>query len=123
MGAQQVRDYWDGAGLVRLWVAVLSGPAAWALNQVLGYALVKPSCFAGTTATLVGLAGVTLLMSLAGAWTAWSCFLQLRDADITGDRREDRSKFVAISGLGLNLLLALLILTSASAHFLLSPCE
>jgi hypothetical protein len=123
MHAHDVRDYWDGRGLVLLWLSVISGPAAWALNQLIGYALVKPSCAAGTPVALLGVSAVTLGVTLGGAWVAWWCFLRLRDADIAGDRREDRSKFVAVSGVGLNLLLALLIVTAASAQFLLSPCE
>ena len=123
MATHEVRDYWDGRGLLLLWLGVLSGPAAWAVNQLLGYSLVKPSCFAGTRTMLLAVSGGTLLVTIWGIWITSSSLMVLRDADIAGPRREDRSKFVAVSGLGLNLLLGLLILTEVSAQLLLSPCE
>ena len=115
--------YWDGRGLVLLWLGMAAGPAAWALNQLAGYALVKPVCRADAVGTLVILAAAALLITVAGAAVAWSHALKLRHADPKGARIEDRSLMLAVSGLALNALLALLIITSASAPAFLSPCE
>ena len=123
MSTQEAQDYWDDWGLLLLWLTVLSGPAAWALNQAIGYALVKPVCTADARFTLVALAAGTLAITLWGAWTAWSLLQKLRGANPKGARREDRSHMMAVAGLSLNLLLGLLIVTSAVAPFLLSPCE
>ena len=124
MATRDVRDYWDSRGLVLLWLAFVSGPAAWALNQLIGYALVKPACRAdGTRFIHLGLSGATLLLTILGGSVALSCLLQLRRANPTGSRRDDRSQLLAISGVGLNALLALLIVTAAIAQFLLGPCD
>jgi hypothetical protein len=123
MPTSREQSYWDGRGLVLLWLGMAAGPAAWALNQLAGYALVKPVCRADAVGTLVILAAVAMLFTAAGAAVAWSHALKLRHADLKGERPEDRSLMLAVSGVALNALLALLIITSASAPVFLSPCE
>jgi len=117
------QSYWDGRGLLLLWLGMAAGPAAWALNQLAGYALVKPVCRADSVGTLMILAAVALLITIGGAAVAWSHALKLRNANLKGGRTEDRSLMLAVSGVALNALLALLIITSASAPAFLSPCE
>jgi hypothetical protein len=123
VSTQQAQHYWDDWGLLLLWLTVVSGPAAWALNQLIGYALVKPACAADARGMLVAVAAVTFAMTLAGGWTAWTLLQALRGANPAGGRREDRSHMLAIGGVTLNALLGLLILTQAVSLFLLSPCE
>jgi hypothetical protein len=113
MGGHDARTYREGRELVLLWLAVLSGPAAWTLNLLVGYALVKPVCANRSSLTLPLLSAVALVMSLGGAWLAWACLAKLRGS----------SHFVALTSIWLNLLIALLIVTAAVAPFLLSPCE
>ena len=123
MSAHPARHYWDDWGLLLLWLTVLSGPAAWALNQLVGYALVKPVCAADARFTLTGIAILALAVTVAGGWTAWTLLKQLSHADPAGGTREDRSHMLAVGGVALNLLLGLLILISAVQPFFLSPCE
>jgi len=64
-------------------------------------------------------------LACLGAWTAMRrCLLMLREG-VTDDgaRIIDRSYFVAIVAIGMNLLIAILIVTSVIPQFLLSPCE
>ena len=117
------RDYWEQRGLALLWFAVLAGPAALFANQFVGYALVKWACASGHTYVLTGIAIAMLCLALAGAWVGWTCRNRLRDATENGGRIIDRSYFVAIVGVGLGLLTALLIVMQAYPHFILSPCE
>ena len=123
MDGPDVRPYWDGRGLILLGLAILSGPAAWAMNQLVGYALVKPVCASDSRLTLIAVAAAALAMTVAGTLIAWSCLARLRGAHEEGGREEDRSHFLAVAGLSLNLLIALLIVTAAVPVFLLSPCE
>lgn len=123
MAAPPGRSYWDGRGLVLLWLAFAAGPVAWALNQLAGYALVKPACRGDAVATLVILAAAALLLTAAGAAVSWSHAVKLRQARLDGERPEDRSLMLAVSGVALNALLAVLIITSATAPVFLSPCE
>lgn len=117
------RDYWEHRGLALLWFAVLAGPAAVAANQFAGYALVKWVCASGHTYVLTGIAIAMLGVSLAGAWIGWGCRERLRDAREHGGQIIDRSYFVAMVGIGLALISALLIVMQAYPRFLLSPCE
>jgi len=117
------RDYWEQRGLALLWFAVLAGPAALFANQLAGYALVKWACASGHTFVLTAIAVAMLGVALAGAWVGWRCRERLRDATEYGGRIIDRSYFLAIVGIGLALVNALVIVMQAYPHFLLSPCE
>lgn len=120
---QAARDYWDERGALLLWIAVLLAPAAWAFNQLVGYALVKPVCASGHTILLNAISIAALAMVIGGASIGWSCFVRLRDAREEGARTIDRSYFMAVVAMGFNALVAVLILTAAVSPFVLSPCE
>ena len=62
-------------------------------------------------------------VTAAGAAVSWSHAVKLRQARLDGERPEDRSLMLAVSGVALNALLAVLIITSATAPVFLSPCE
>jgi hypothetical protein len=116
-------DYWESRGALLLWFAALSGPLAWALDQLISYSLVKPICAAGNKNLLTMISLAALLLVIAGAMVGWYCVRQLPDAELDGGRRTDRSYFMALIGIGLNALIAILILTAAVPRFVLSPCE
>ena len=123
MEARAGSGYWEGSGLTLLWTAMLLGPAAWALNLFIGYALVKPVCASGHKLILDVLALVMLAMVAGGVWIGWSCLAQLRGATEKGGTRVDRSYFMALVAIGFNALLGLLILVAAVPSFVLNPCE
>jgi hypothetical protein len=115
--------YWEQRGLLLLWFALLAGPAAVALNMLVGYALVKWVCASGHKNVLTLISIGTVVLAVAGAWVAWTCRQQLRDANEHGGRIIDRSYFVAIVAMGLATINALLIVMQAFPRFVLSPCE
>jgi hypothetical protein len=117
------RSYWTERGAALLWLSFLAGPAAWTLNQLIGYSLVKPACAASAGPALTVVSAGALVLVGAGIWTAWSSLLRLRGADEEAAIPEARSYFMAILALALNLLIATLIVTAAVPPFLLSPCE
>jgi hypothetical protein len=119
----RAESYWEHRGQTLLVVAVLLAPAAWAFNELVGYALVKPICASGHKLILTGLSLLMLAMVAAGVWIGWSSFVQLRGAMEQGGTRIDRSYFLALIAIGFNLLIGLLILTAAVPPFLLNPCE
>jgi hypothetical protein len=124
MGGREARDYWEDRGLVLLWTSMLAGPLAWALNLQVGYALVKWACSRDQTFVLTLVGALTFAGTVAGAYVGWLCLLKVRGtADELGGRIIDRSYFVAVVAVGLNLLLALLIAVSSVHQFMLSPCE
>jgi hypothetical protein len=116
-------EYWEHRGQTLLIIAFVLPMAAWALNELAGYALVKPVCAAGHPLLLTALSAAMLAMVGTGAAIAWSCLRRAGDASADGGRRIDRSYFVAGATIGFNLLIGLLILTAAVPPFILSPCE
>jgi hypothetical protein len=123
MGGHEARDYWEHWGLVFLWVALLSGPVAWFFDQGLSYIVVKPVCASGGANLLTVITLVALAIVAAGGWTGWRCLAQLRGATEDGPRLVDRSYFMAVMGISLNALIALLIVTAGISRYMLSPCE
>jgi hypothetical protein len=123
MGGHEARSYWEDWGLVLLWTAMLGGPVAWALHFQISYALVKWACSREQRYVLVATALVAAAAALSAAWLAWRCRTMSRDASEAGGSEIDRSYFMANVALGLDLLLALLIILSAVPPFVLSPCE
>jgi hypothetical protein len=123
MGGHAARTYWEDKGLLLLWFAVLAGPAAWALDELISYSAVKPVCFADAKFTLTAINAAALVLVATGALAARSCLSKLRDGTDDGPRQIDRSYFMAVGALALNGLIALLIVFATIPHFVLSPCE
>jgi hypothetical protein len=106
-----------------VWIALAAGPLAWTIDQGLGYPLVKPSCAHGSEWTLLVVSAVSLIVSGVGSRLGWVCLRRLRGACDGGGARVDRSYFLAVVAVGLNALIALLIVAAAIPMFFLSPCE
>lgn len=123
MSGDAAGGYWEHKGLVLLWLAFLAAPAAWALDQLTSYALVKPVCASRSPLTLTLISLVAFVLVVAGALTARACLARAADGHDDGGRHVDRSYFFAIVALGFNLLVALLIVLAAIPQFVLSPCE
>jgi hypothetical protein len=103
-----------------IWFALFAGPVAWALRQLASYALVASACRAISTGPLIAIAATMLAMTLWGAWTGWLCLIRSRGH---AGAVMMRASFMASVAVGLNLLVALLIVLSTVAEFVLSPCE
>jgi hypothetical protein len=118
------RDYWEHRGLVLLWVSMLAGPIAAAINLQLGYALVKWACAAHRTDVLSVMTIGALATAIVGAALGWWCLQKIgAAAKEQGGRTIDRSYFLAVVATGFNLLLVLLNLIWVVPTFVLSPCE
>jgi hypothetical protein len=116
-------DRTDDRDLAWLITAVLAGPSGWALTQGAGYAAVKPVCAGGDPFVLGLVALVALVASAAGGWFAWRRLSALRSvAADSGARDVDRSFFIAAVATGMNLLIALLTVTTVASQ-LLGRCE
>jgi hypothetical protein len=104
-----------------LWLAVFTGPASWAIYQLVAYALVKPVCTGGTPLLLVAIAAGALLPVAGGTAVAWSVLAQAQQQTFLDGARQTR--FLATAALSLNMLTALLIVLAIVPAFILSPCE
>ncbi len=123
MSGDVARDYWDDWGLVLLNAAMGLGPLAVSLDLLVGYALVKPLCASGQPYLLRTISLAALLTAAAGAFIGWRCLYRLVGrAHDDGGRVIDRSYFVAVVAVGLDVLCAVLILTAAGSR-MLTPCQ
>ena len=104
-----------------IWFALFAGPVAWALRQLASYALVASACGEVRTRWLIAIAAAMLAMTLLGAWTGRRCLIRSRRGH--GEAVMMRASFMASVAVGLNLLVALLIVLSTVAEFILNPCE
>jgi hypothetical protein len=124
MAGDTTTSYWDTKGLALLWMSFFAGPIAWTLNQGIGYAVMKPVCRSADVSVLWLIGAFTFVLACLGAWTAARCLLALGEgATDAGGSVIDRSFFVAIVAIGMDSLIALLIVTSIIPQLLLSPCE
>ena len=122
MAAGESRGYWDQGGLMLLAGGFLLAPLAWLLDVQISYSSVKWSCEHDTKLVLLLMPLGSLAIIAVATWMSWSCLKKLRSS-----RRDDpiaeRSTFLAISGLAMNAIFALLIVSSLAPRLLLSPCE
>ena len=123
MGGHAARGYWEHKGLMLLWFSLLAAPAAWALAEVIGYALVKPVCFGNATLALTAINGVAFALVIAGGLVGRACLIRAQGASDDGGSQVDRSYFMALVAISFNVLVALLLVFATFPHFVLSPCE
>jgi hypothetical protein len=124
MGEHGVRRYWDDAGQAALLAGFFAGPVVWGLTLQINYSLVKWACLGGRPSVLSAFFVIALTLVAGGFWLSWRAWQRVRQhANITGGTPVDRSYFLAVSGMWLNALFALLILTSSALPFIVRPCQ
>jgi hypothetical protein len=107
-----------------LWTGVLAGPAAWALDLGLSYAIVQWTCGGGPGIVLRLISVAALVIIAGGAFAAWSA-LQLAP----GSEREDgnlpdeRGRFMAVLGLSMCAFFAVVVLAAAVPRWVLDACH
>jgi len=111
-------------GVARLWYGVLIGAAAWKLQLVVNYALVPYACWHRVEIVNHGASLATFLLALTGAWVAWGSWKETgEDFDTELGGPVGRSRFMALGGMALSALFALLILGQWIPNLFLSPCD
>ena len=111
------------SGILALWFAVLAGPIAWAMNQELSYLFVPWACATGTRLMLHVVTIAALLLSLAGSVVGWQSWRKSGDSDDAAGSAIGRSRFMALGGMTLSVMFAVVILAQGFPSFLLSPCQ
>jgi hypothetical protein len=110
-------------GVAMLWAGLLAGPAAWALDLGVSYALVKWACSSQRTAVLHLITIGALAITAGGALAAWNALQRTPgDALDDGARPPDRGRFMAVLGLVMSALFALTILANDLPRVMLDAC-
>ena len=105
--------------LPSLWFGLLAGPAAWALQLPLVYALAVWSCDHVGMAALHVVSVLAVAAALAGGFAAWR---NLRRLESPADASAGTRRLMALLCLMTAGLFGLVALGSWLAVFLLSPC-
>lgn len=107
-----------------LWVGILAGPAAWASDLCISYALVHWTCASQRAAVLRGLTPAALAVVGVGAVIS---FVSLRrtppEAPTDGGNPIERARFMAILGLVSSALFAVAIVAGAIPRWVLDACQ
>ena len=107
-----------------LWTAIFAGPAAWAADLGVSYALVKWTCSTQREALLHGIIAAALVMVAGGAVVSFTALRHTAgDRPTDGGRPRQRARFMAILGLTGGALFALQILSTAIPQWVLNACD
>lgn len=111
------------AGIALLWTGLLAGPVAWACDLTASYASVKWVCGSQHTWVLHLITLGALIVTGGGAMAAWWAFQEApADAAIDGPRPFDRGRFMALLGLVVSALFALVIIANDIPRAVLDAC-
>jgi hypothetical protein len=114
----------EGPRVTQLWASILLGPIAWAIDFVLGYAVVHHECSTGAMRWLYVSSVIAVLVSLFAAYLGWDCNRRLpREVPEDAGTVLGRSRAMALAGIGMGLWFAVIIIAEAVPRFLLSPCD
>jgi hypothetical protein len=108
--------------LRRQWAGVLLGPLGWALHLQVSYTLSAFACEDVWRLTLHGTFVATLAIALGGLYFAWGNWQASRAAAPEG-LRVDRSRFMAVAGIGLSAFFALVIVAQWIPNLFIEPCR
>jgi hypothetical protein len=107
-----------------LWTGILAGPAAWALDLCVSYALVKWTCSSQRTLLMHLISPGCLALVLGGAAVSWWALGRTSGHTATsGGDPQARARFMAILGLTSSALFALTIVAGAIPRWVLDACQ
>lgn len=111
-------------GLAALLAGILGGPVAWLVDLDVSYALASQACRSGHLGVIRLVPCLSLLVVGGAVFAAWWSTRQTsRNAQDDGGRPDDRAHFMAVSGLVLSAVFALVIIAQAIPRFILGPCD
>jgi hypothetical protein len=110
--------------LIALWIGILGGPIAWLLYLQVSYMLTPSACTAGNKNVLAIAMVVALIATLAITFVSWRAWHASGATSVTDEGGVlGRSRFMALSGLGISGLSVLLVVASAIPIFILEACD
>jgi len=110
-------------GISALWAGILAGPIAWALDLTSSYAIVKWTCSSQHTIVLHLITLGSLLLIAAGAAASFTALQRAPEqATDDGSRSVDRGRFMALLGLLLSAMFALVVIGNAVPRLVLDAC-
>jgi hypothetical protein len=122
--AGSAEDFRSGTGALALWWGIFAGPIAFALDEVLSYAIVQHTCSTGYHGLLHFYTLLAIVLALSGFAAALWCYRRLPEsATTTGVMVESRSRFMAIYGIAASIAFTLVIIALSIPKWAMSPCD
>ena len=122
--AGPAEDFRSGAGALALWWGIFAGPIAFALDEVLSYAIVQHTCSTGYLWLLHFYTLLAIVLALSGFASAFWCYRRLpENATTSGVMVESRSRFMAIYGMAASIAFTLVIIALSIPKWAMSPCD
>ncbi|MDT4968313.1 MAG: hypothetical protein QOJ64_3050 [Acidobacteriota bacterium] len=124
MGANATTDPSSDPRLMELWAGILGGPLAALIQLETNYALVRWACGSGHTLMLHLVSFLALAITLTTgtfAYRIWHRLAAKAEEDDPGPIA--RSRFMALVGTLVSILMSLLIIALWLPIFLHGPCE
>lgn len=119
------RGHLAGPAPVAMWVGLLLAPAAFFTHLQAGYLLVLGDCGRDGGKWLVhGAALVAVMLAAVGVWAAWAAWVK-SGRRMPGDEGTPtaRTRLLAVSGLGLSIVLLLILIAQLVAGFIVPRCQ
>jgi hypothetical protein len=119
--------------LLSQWFGVSAGPVLWSVCLGISYPMIAIGCNIGfIRPQIIGLSGieipvalmsiVAVLITLLAAGISWRNWHRLKDSN-GGNAPRDRGRFMAVSGMALSILFAIVMLVEAAPIFFFAPCD
>ena len=124
--ATDVRRRWfdEPAGITAQFTGLLAGPVAWAIDLTSSYAVVQWTCGGGPTAVLHLISLGSLVIIGVGAFASWQALQWAAPYEREdGSHAEDRGRFLAVLGLVMCALFAVLVIAGAIPRWVLDACQ
>lgn len=104
------------------WAGLALGPASWALNTQINYALVNWECSGGKNPLAV-IAAVLAVVSLAGALSSWVAWRRYDASGVPVPEQDGHPyRLLSAIGVGFGILFAIVIAMQGIAGIFLGPC-
>jgi hypothetical protein len=112
------------SGITLLWSGILAGPTAWALDLVVSYSLVQWTCGGGPPVVLHLITLFALAVIGFGAFNAWRALAVVPPgAPTDGSQPDQRGRFMAVLGLAMCALFAVLVIATSIPRWVLDACQ
>jgi small-conductance mechanosensitive channel len=110
-------------GIAALWTGILAGPIAWAIDLTSSYAIVQWTCSSQHTFVLHLVTLAALAITAIGAAAAFTGLQRApEEATDDGPRPIDRGRFMALLGLLISAMFALLVISNDIPRLVLDAC-
>ncbi|HEV2706190.1 MAG TPA: hypothetical protein VGV59_09715 [Pyrinomonadaceae bacterium] len=122
--AESAREFKEGAGAGALWAGLVVAPLTTLVQQTTSYALVHQACRTGQEWSLHVASVVALLLVCGCALLSWRSWRRAgAGAETEGAGVLPRSRFMAVVGLLISALSALVVIAQWIAVFVYAPCQ